>query len=302
MCVSYVVFGWGPMRMPPCPIPRVARCACRTWGAALTLVVVKRQKGAPVTQGDYHWMLRFGRGRSDDSLANCLADSLDGLFHLVQGPHLPDRIILYRVPKSIIQKGGLILVDDLLREDNQRDVEDRLEELDLLHAVGSICLLPETITEEIWRLLPSCHENKIFRALTFLRTSYQEVYLSPGDRWHRPSSGPPISAVDAASFESAFQNAYKAIEAIVGDPNKDDRRFENQIRAAGLDPSARIGWEEKASLFGKIRSMTVARDKRAAHGSTPRQQPIEIGELMDWQECARFVVYCAAQQVLRRSN
>jgi len=102
---------------------------------------------------------------------------------------------------------------------------------------------------------------------------------------------------DQVRFESALQNAYKSIEAIIGDPPKNDNKFFSKLRAIGLNPHEEVGYDEKTELHQVIREMNFARDKKAAHGNT-KQRTIFVKELMNYQECAAFVIIEAIAYLL----
>ena len=108
-----------------------------------------------------------------------------------------------------------------------RDVVDAAKRDELAALAG--VQIPSETSNTIWRLLPSTRDARILNALTFYRTSLQRVWFSPGDlydlaRWEEEGTA-PASAVDHATYDSAFQDAYKAIEAMIGDPNENDARF-----------------------------------------------------------------------------
>lgn len=87
------------------------------------------------------------------------------------------------------------------------------------------------------------------------------------------------------------------MEAVVGDPPKDDHKFCRNIRDAGLDPHEELGYPDAMELHSVIRDMNEARDKKAAHGSTKRRESA-IGELLNYQACARHVVWGAVEHQL----
>jgi hypothetical protein len=91
-------------------------------------------------------------------------------------------------------------------------------------------------------------------------------------------------------LEAAFQDAYKAIEAIVGDPSKDARKFQLQLSAAGLSRASEVGVFTKRQLSAAIRALNDTRDRRVAHGSSPRSNSIDLREVIDAQACAEFVL------------
>jgi hypothetical protein len=94
-------------------------------------------------------------------------------------------------------------------------------------------------------------------------------------------------------------DAYKAIEAIIGDPRKDNRRFRAQLEAAGLDPDVAVGHRTRRPLIDEIRAFNQIRDTRAGHGTRPRKTPITTEELAAVQQCASYVIYKVARKPLQ---
>jgi len=102
-------------------------------------------------------------------------------------------------------------------------------------------------------------------------------------------------------MENALQNAFKAVEAILGDPPNDDRKFFSKIKAIGLDPNEEVGRVAKTPLHKIIRDMNFARDKKSAHGST-QYRTITVSDLMEYQACARYIILAAIEKQLEEGN
>lgn len=327
--VGYLVLIWAPRPHSgaPFPVPNpltpAALDGARAWGAELAVARLnwaslsfqgwKRFRGErrppppTKTPEQFRWLFRFQDGRRNDRKARRIVDSLDGVFCLVRGLSSSDPITMCRVREKHIHKDGMIRVATLMRNPEYRESGLTPEEEPgerLLEVLRSEIHVPAETTGQIWRLFPACQNDRIFRAVTFLRSSYDQVQFWPGkilDFLHEESEF-PRTAVQAARIESAFLSAYKAVEAIIGDPNKDARKFHAQLRGAGLDPEDKIGIGHKVRLAQKIRAANDARNKRAGHGSTPRKRLITQGELLELQVCARHVIYRAAEHLLALSK
>jgi hypothetical protein len=50
----------------------------------------------------------------------------------------------------------------------------------------------------------------------------------------------PAANLDRARMEAAYLGAWKAIEALIGEPNNDDRKFRARLREVGTDPDRRL--------------------------------------------------------------
>jgi hypothetical protein len=95
-----------------------------------------------------------------------------------------------------------------------------------------------------------------------------------------------------AEGETAFQNAYKAIESVVGDPPKDDIKFEKRLSKIGLLAAEKIGYKRKRTLLESIREFEIIRNKRVAHGSTP-SRGLTVLEVLECQACAKHIIEAA---------
>jgi hypothetical protein len=245
------------------------------------------------------YTFRFPRYARDDLAATRLAEAFVYGMSLVHGPVVeahPDGLVL-RVPDRIVRKGFPVRLDDLVTLEKSRPIEDHTLTYPL-STIGSIsCTTPER-HEAAWRLavLTFC-DPVLFDATRFLKRSYDNFYVFPGQLYEVLSEPEAVACNSSqqADFEEALHNAFKAIEAVVGDPPKDDRRFFHKLEAIGIDPLEEVGYGEKVALAVLIRRMNVARDKRSAHGST-RHRTIRVVELLDFQACAEAVVLAALEK------
>jgi hypothetical protein len=82
-----------------------------------------------------------------------------------------------------------------------------------------------------------------------------------------PEDG-PRTPFDQAQAEQCFQNAYKAMEALLGgQPPKDEAKLRARLVAAGIDPDRipRLP-DETATVLQRVMRFREIRDKRVAHG------------------------------------
>lgn len=166
---------------------------------------------------------------------------------------------------------------------------DPEERDDLLYPLITI---PDEVVSYSLTATPVLLDNpKLGLAAAFLSQAQEDFHVFPGQLCEAVYNGDwvPTRLRELARWESGYQNCYKAIEAVIGDPVKDDRRFEASLRAAGVDPYEQVGYERRQSIKEVIREMTRIRDTRAAHGSTPNRG-IKMYQMVGFQECARYVV------------
>jgi hypothetical protein len=176
------------------------------------------------------------------------------------------------------------------------------------------CHISEYAMEESFNLMAVTAREPYFSAAIFYRESLQNVWLSPGDVQGVLSARDKAadSQVTQVEIESAVWNAYKAIEAIIGEPPKDERKYRATLIAHGINPEEKVGhcWPSlgannpaREPMADKIRKMAACRDKRAGHGSrTSPDRRITYYELMDFQACARGCLLIAIGKELAGSN
>ena len=66
-----------------------------------------------------------------------------------------------------------------------------------------------------------------------------------------------------------------------------------------MDPHEEVGYVEKNPIQRVIRQMNEARDKKAAHGSTPNRR-IPNADLLNFQACAEVIVLAALEKARGR--
>ena len=180
---------------------------------------------------------------------------------------------------------------ELIQLEETRSWEDRIANFDTVSFIGSEVQFSDRAVKVAWELTPLLLKNdKVLRVFRFLKTSQENFYIWSGeiDDAVENAHMTAKNVFHQSRLENALQDSFKAIEAILGDPPKDDKKFFRKMEAIGLDPNESFGLANKP-LYQIIRDMNIARDKKAAHGSTSDRQ-ISIGELLDYQHCARLVV------------
>lgn len=154
------------------------------------------------------------------------------------------------------------------------------------------------VFEKTMPLLGRCISNeKVQLATSYLYESMKQLGWDVCD-WREERYDPEATRyVSVGAAESAFQNAYKAIEAIIGDPGKDrsDRKMKTRLQAIGLDPFESVGYLLKEPLLERFKRYYAMRDSIAAHGSGKMKRPIKMGEIIDLQAMARHILLSYAE-------
>lgn len=283
----------------PQNVKRTAKRSARAVGIYLSLLPVMRGR----SQFDVSWrfFFRFQRFKRDDQLAQKFAESLIYSAEFLHGPLInqDQPIFAFRVPASVMQSSSPLTFEQLEEVERVRPYEER--RLPFTYSLGSACFLLEYKIEAAWRIAPIVFQNEnLRRALAFYSESQHKFYVSPGELPEVINNGDdaPETTKVQMERESAIQNAFKAIEAIIGDPPKDKKKLHAKLTAIGIDPNEQVGYRTKRSIETEIREMNRVRDKKAAHGSTDNRSLTAI-EVLNYQDCAGYIVQAAIETFLR---
>ena len=246
-----------------------------------------------------HYLFRFPHYRRDDAAATRLTEAFLYGMSLVHGPMVEDYhdSLVIRVPDSMVRGVTRIHPETLVDLERSRPPENRM--LDIPEGVpGPVISTTSDRHEAAWRIaVVTSNDEALFDATRFLARSHDNYYVSPGQIGEVAcdKEASPRTSSHQTHFEDALHNACKAIEAVVGDPPRDDRKFFDKIKGIGIDPLEKVGYGERVPISTVIRKMNEARDKRSAHGST-RRRTIRPAELLEFQACAEVIVLAAIEK------
>ena len=210
--------------------------------------------------------------------------------------------VAYWLPERMLRHGYFLKQSDLRKYDPSLEFR-----------IGNSATIHQPIVKTAWKLLPVVILDPYFDAVHFYQASIND-FCFLGDAISEVLYGDisqPVSRSEFARAENAVLNAFKAVEAIVGDPPKDDKKFLKKLWEVGIDPSMMVGYmsrgldkgmTEREPIAEKIRKMSNVRDKKAAHGSTKSDRRITYFEIMDFQALAEAVVRIALEHQLKRQN
>lgn len=244
------------------------------------------------------YLFRFPYYRRNDEFAARFADTFLMIASVTFGVFLDDEydVSVFRVPANLIKNRESVFLGELVQIDKARSRMDRIAEFSSETLIGSAGQFSAEAIEAAWRFTPLLLKNESFhRAYRFLKTSQDNFFVWDGEIEDVIDKAQTTAKTSSqqSRFENALQDSFKAIEAILGDPPRDDEKFFKKIESIGLDPHEEFGIEGKP-IHQLIRDMSNARDKKAAHGSTPNRE-ITLGELLEYQNCARLIVLQASQ-------
>lgn len=274
---------------------RVASRECKKIGVIIRRLYVHWRE-----KDDFNgrYLFRFRYYKRDDAAAIRFGESFLYALSLVGGASFMeyDDTLVLRVPDAIVSGRNNISIDDLVALEESRPVQDKMMAYPYA-ALGRVGHTASYRFEAAWRIASVTFNNQpLFEATRFIKRSHDFFYIYPG-QIDEVISDPEMVAVtssDQTLFEDALQNAFKAIEAVIGDPPKDDNKFFLKLRQIGLDPNEIVGFRNNKALHQVIRDMNAARDKKAAHGST-QNRSIYVNELLEFQTCSGLVVSAAIE-------
>ncbi len=164
----------------------------------------------------------------DDSFAARLAEDILLLCELFYGPlyRMDDKYFAFPFRFARFKQNVGIHLTSL-----SRAVESALSDLrfvfvdQLLQEYSGI---PSDIVALALRAAPLLQTNESLRmAAAFISKSQHDFHVYPGQVEEAVHDGDwmPSGAYELAQWEAAFHNSYKAVEAIIGDPPKDEARL-----------------------------------------------------------------------------
>jgi len=236
--------------------------------------------------------------RRDDEFATRLTEGILLLAELFYGPlfEMTNEHLALPFRSARLRKNAGIMANTLRKEIEAAVGNSHLPFLhQMIHSHNTI---PDHVVALAIKTVPTLHRNPRIRlAAAFLSHAQHDFYVYPGQLREAIHDGDwiPTRATELARWESAYQNSYKSVEAIIGDPPRNDQRFRARLTEQGLDPDEEVGYKRKQSIATVIREMNGIRDARAAHGSTPNRG-IRLYQMVEFQECSRYVLQATLEK------
>jgi hypothetical protein len=264
----------------------------------------------PVVINSYSmFAFKVRSGEADDGFAQRFADGVLGTLALVSDFALEEPLLPLRVPASLLRSRKLTTKKLLFRQAVPNGREP-LDEMSLWMKFNHATYLPTDVLTRVWELAPVTTRSPFFEALHFYGESLRAFCFLGDDIAEVLSDrlAGPLSRQDQVRAERAVENAFKAIEAMIGEPPKRQDRLRRKLEEAGVSPDELIGWQwfgqgpPPEPLFTKVKALHQARDKRAAHAKTPQRSPFTYYEIMDSQGCAQVVLVRALEHQLGKQS
>lgn len=226
------------------------------------------------------------KGRRDDSFAARLSENILLLCELFYGPHyrMDDKYFAFPFRFNRFKKNSGIHLASLSRETTSALNDPQFVFVEQL--LQEYCGIPDDVVALAFRAAPLLQTNDNLRMATaFISKSQHDFNVWPGQLREAIHDGDwiPTGAYELAQWEAAFHNSYKAVEAIIGDPPKNEERFFSKLNAMGIDPAEEVGYTNKEPISKVLRDMNQIRDSRVAHGSTPKRG-IRLNQMVEFRE------------------
>lgn len=260
--------------------------------------------------GDEHWghgwEHGWGNGRfvvvgaPDRAHAQDAADALVGLIDFFAGS-LGFEVALLPIPADWAERGYVDVVDAeaVLNQDKLG-----------FWKPGAVRAHASTTSDAVLKALSYVdltmrHDESapvhLYRAVQFLRASTADFTFlgdSVGEVLAEPDARPDSHA-DRTRLENSFHNAFKVIEALIGEPNRDENRRRRQLALIGVDPEQEIGLPgSEARNVERVQTLQNMRDRKSAHGrSSDKERILTYFDLMDAQFYANFLVMSALEHL-----
>jgi hypothetical protein len=231
---------------------------------------------------------------ADDAAAHRIAESVILVFELFHGPLLVahEVEVTLRLPfNACTPKRKILIQEDLVKAALGKKTTEIWSSM-LSSEIMTCSFVSDVAFGLAWALTPKVLEFQwLHDALAFYSASIRRFFVWDVDIPNFFENDPILGAkrTELALAEGAFQDAYKSIEAVVGDPGNFGDRFLSRLEARGISHGELVGFENKRSVLETIRVLNEIRDKRSAHGGTP-QRGISILDVSECQRCAEFVI------------
>ena len=184
--------------------------------------------------GNGRFIFRFKNKTRDDNKAQKISDALLANIELIyQTAVVPSGYspLAYWLENKIIFDRYFLKLEQLKKNNS-----------DLFFRLNHSAFLPRSVVRYAWKILPITLQQPFFDAVHFYQASIRE-YCFVGDSIQEVFNGyliSPVSRYDLVRAENAVINAYKAIEAIIGEPPKNEMKFRQKFEELGINPDMRV--------------------------------------------------------------
>lgn len=263
--------------------------------------IPRLKSGLHYLADDDRFVFYVNDGIRDDDFAQRFADAVTGSLVLARDVTTEEAFTSICIGEKMIKQGRFIRIKDIVG-----DIRSEL----YFRVMKSTGVSSEAL-DYVWHIVPSIVKSEsLMDASNFYRESITQAWVADDDVFEIMSdnSDTPSSQADRVRVETAYQNAFKAIEAIIGEPPKDKKKLRTKLLEVGINPDEKVGYDlygmkpGKEIILKKIVDMQHNRDKKAAHGKTNELRNIGYCELKDKQALARYLIASHIEAKLKVVN
>ncbi len=292
----YLLTGLGLFHKTKVAYPDIEKVTLEAIGVKLRRIsliegvrVPRLQTGLYYLAADDRFVFYVNEGEKDDDFAQKFADVVAGSLALASDVATEESFTSICIGEDTIKQGRFIRTKDIVGGIGS----------DLYFRVMKSTGVSSETLDYVWHIVPTIVKSEsLMDASNFYRESITQAWVADDDVFEIMSdnSDTPSSQADRVCIESAYQNAFKAIEAIIGEPPKDKRKLRIKLIEAGINPDEKVGYDlyemkpGKETVIKKLVDMHQVRDKKAAHGKTNELRNIGYCELKDKQALARYLI------------
>jgi len=291
----YLLTGLGLLHKEKVTYPNIEEVILDNIGVRLRRISLTRKDRIRKPREELGHQDRFvfyvSNGIKDDNFAQKFADAVTGSLALAYDLAPEEAFTSICISEDMIKLGRFIRVKDILGS-NALGSEPYFR---VVKCTG----VPSEVLDYIWHIVPTIVKNQyLMDASNFYRESITQAWVADDNVLDIMSdnSDIPASQADRVRVETAYQNAFKAIEAVIGEPPKDKRKLRIKLLEAGINPDEMVGFDlygmkpGKEAILKKIADMQHNRDKKVAHGKTDEPRNIGYCELKDKQALAGYLI------------
>lgn len=266
-------------------------------GSVRRVVLLKnrreKQRRAPVSSVE---RLLIQLTNPSDAEARRTANGIQALFAYVHRVRYGDDFGIYQLPDRRLVKENTIFENELVALEERLCRFGYIPDL-FVSKLGSYIIVPESEMAYLFYYLPTVLNSRpLFDACHFFEASSSdfafvgdtvtEICRSPGDMADNEQ--------DRLRLENVVLNAYRAVEALVGEPGRENR-FRTRLLEWGIDFDEKVGFRGYPQLpvGSRMYWLRDLRDEAAAHGRRRRRKPLTFFEAMEAQELANSVLHKA---------
>jgi hypothetical protein len=278
------------------PIPPYILCSTGIKNSRIVSLRLSDRGSGDIGQ----WRLCVEVEPNNITTARRVLSGFEGLFtHLNHGRI--EELSLQALPAGVIRDRE-ILGPALVHAVNIRARKDKnfLLERSFESQLRSFYSVADILVAFLFFQLPALLQSDwLFAACTFFQSACSEFTFS-GDTISdvlRRRNAPVEHERDRLKLENVVLSSFRVIEAIVGEPGKEDR-FRKRLTLRGLDFDELVGFPgtRRKRLGASIYALQKLRDATSAHGMRSRSIPVTWLEAMQAQHLAESMLHIALWQ------